>query len=662
MPGVSEVARKPSPVVCRTDAASCEDLDLQLSRSWLRIAVAAVFAGQGMVLSLALNMTPPPYGSTPYWVLHGALMLSTFVVLLFLGGPLFAATFGMLRARRLSIEGLFTLSLMGALIGSLVGSFTGEGNVYYEIVSIVIAIYTFGRMLGERSQLKMLTEADRVREGLEFAQRVRGDGGCETVSTDALEHGERVRVNPGEAFTVDGRVVEGVGYVRETSLTGEPLPVVRRSGDLVRAGTHSVDGFFEVEVLAAAGVREIDRILEAVEHPGGEPSDLQKQANRLTQFFLPVVAGVSVLTALIWWPLAGWQAAVLHSMAVLLVACPCALGLATPVAIWHGLYRLSQLGLVSRDGRLIDALAATRHFYFDKTGTLSEEGLEVVECLISDEWQGAREPLLAMIAEVESRVAHPVASGLLFYCRAHVPVEDHLYTRDLAIHAGVGVSARVKYAGAERFLEIGHFDRDPTGLAAAAGRLLSSEGKQLPVFCGGRLAAIFVLRENLREGASMAWEALGKLDIRCSVLTGDPEPQLALPERIPVSAGLSAEEKASILLAASEAGECPVFVGDGLNDAAAMAAAAASIAMASGVSLAKTTATAQLMNNHLQTLVSAVTLCRSIHLRLRGNLRYAATYNVIGMTLAALGWLHPVAAALIMLVSSFFVTVRAMKG
>ncbi|MDP4880450.1 MAG: HAD-IC family P-type ATPase, partial [Opitutales bacterium] len=327
-----------NPVVCTTDDQDCDALDAQLARSWLRIAIAGVFAGQGMVFSLALNMTPPPFGSTPYWVLHGGLMFSALVVMAFLGGPLFGSTFGMLRSRRLSIEGLFTLSLVGAFVGSVVSSVTGSGSVYYEVVSVVIAIYTVGRMLSERSQARITLESEKLRERYDRANVVGNDGVVEAVSVALVAVGARVRVDPGMPFTVDGVVLSGQGYVRETALTGEPLPVVRRVGDRVRAGTWSVDGAFELKAEAIGGARELDQILQVVEDVSGQPSEMQAQANRLIQFFLPLVALVSIGTA-VYWSFAGtWVQAAFNSMAVLLVACPCALGLATPVAIWQGLY------------------------------------------------------------------------------------------------------------------------------------------------------------------------------------------------------------------------------------------------------------------------------------------------------------------------------------
>lgn len=652
-----------SPVVCRVDG-NCDDLDLdlKLSKSWLRIAVAGVFAGQGMVFSLALNMTPQDYGTPTYWALHGILIFSSLVVMAFLGGPLFASTFGMLRARQLSIEGLFTLSLMGAFIGSVAGSVTGQGSVYYEIVSIVIAIYTFGRMLGERSQAKLQAESRQLREVFDRAVRLDAAGEACELPVSELQRGDRVRVDPGAAFTLDGIVRAGVGYVRETALTGEPLPVVRRAGDRVRAGTFSEDGSFEVEVTAVAGERELDRILDTVESFSGQPSQLQTQANKLIQYFLPVVALVALGTALTWAFLGTWQDVVFNSMAVLLVACPCALGLATPVAIWNGLYRLARLGLVSRDGALIDGLAQARSIYFDKTGTLSESEMHVGEVLVVPDWEARRDELLAAVAVVEARLPHPVAralAGLVADGSAPAPrIED---VRSIP---GAGVEALAQLAGAKVQLRIG----EPQAGADEAARhelerhLLMQVGKRVYVSIDARVVAVVVLLERAREGLPSLWAQLASLGVRAEVLTGDPQPGLEIPASVPLRAGLSSEDKAAIIRQAVESGESPCLIGDGINDAAAMSLATSSISMGSGTGFTQSAAMGQLSDDRIEVLPEAIRLARGVHSRLRGNLIYAAAYNVIGMALAVAGWLHPVAAALIMLVSSAFVTLRAIRA
>ena len=648
-------------VVCRTDDVDCDDLDLKLSQSWLRIAIASVFAGQGMVLSLALNMTPPPYSSTAYWVLHCGLILSSLVVLGFLGGPLFVSTLEMIRKRRLSIEGLFTLSLFGAFAGSLYGSFTGKGSVYYEIVAIVIAIYTFGRMVSIRSQEKVLLEVERVRLNLDQAVRISPEGRLERVNSSELGLGDRVRVEPGESFSVDGQILEGAGYVSETALTGEPVPVVRGEGDRVRAATHSVDGSFLVSVEAVRGDREIDRILKTVEDPDGKPSEYQDQANRLSQIFLPVVALVSLVTAVAWFFAAGWQAAFLNSMAVLLVACPCALGLATPVAIWHGLYRLSAQGIVSRDGALIDALAKTRRVFFDKTGTLSENELEVAAYHVLPEFKTDKSEFLRASFGIEKEVGHPVAKGIARYCE-ELGV-DALEVQTRRIVPGRGVVVETSVGGEMRQFHLGSFDLDAGTVDRVRAEIASSGGKRVFLFKNEKLGAVFVLKERFRDSVGDLWEALEQRGVETEILTGDPEPDSSLPIPIGVSlhSGLSAEGKWDRVRRSVEQGEHPVFVGDGVNDSPSMAVAAASISLESGAALSKFRASAQILDERLSAIPPAIDSSREIRRRLKGNLVYAATYNVVGMTLAGAGLLHPVFAALLMLVSSFLVTARALK-
>jgi heavy metal translocating P-type ATPase len=659
----SSTASQDRAVVCTTADQDCDAMDLQLSRSWLRIAVACVFAGQGMVFSLAMNMTPPPFDSTAYWVLHGGLIFSALVVMLFLGGPLFRSTFGMLKARRFSIEGLFTLSLVGAFVGSLVSTLTGAGGVFYEVVSIVIAIYTVGRMLSERSQARLVLESERLRERYDRVQVIDASGETVEIPLAEVTVGTKVRVDPGAPFTVDGVVLSGVGYVRETALTGEPLPVVRHVGDRVRAGTWSVDGAFDLRADAVEGERELDTILQTVEDASGRPSEMQTQANDLIQGFLPLVAGVSAATAIYWGLMGTWVEAVFNSMAVLLVACPCALGLATPVAIWQGLYQLARIGLVSRNGTLIDALAQTRHVFFDKTGTLSESTMRVAELLIADTWSGEREVLLSTISAIESRVAHPIARALV----DSISIRNHpVQIESLQLLPGQGVEARVTMAGEIRTIRIGEAELvggNYTGeLKRQMTQLIEQGGKRSYVFIDGRPAAIFVLREQMRSGLASIWERLSAMGIRASVLTGDPNPPLAFPPQVELQAGLSAAQKEVIVTASVQAGDFPVLVGDGINDAAAMSQASGSIAMGSGAGFTCSAASGQLTADRVDVLPEAIRLARSVYRRLRGNLIYAACYNLIGMGLAAAGLLHPVAAAVIMLISSFMVTARALSS
>ena len=653
----ASINRKKGPAVVCRDAAECDDLDLRLSKMWLRIAIAGVFAGQGMMLSLALNMTPPAYGSTAYWILHGGLIFSSLVVMAFLGGPLFVSTWNMIRRGRLSIEGLFTLSLVGAFTGSVVVSVSGRGDVFYEVVAVVIAIYTFGRILSERSTARLRMESARLRERFDHA-KIRSEGdGWQRLPLSEISVGAIVRIEPGEAITVDGTVVEGEGYVQETALSGEPLPLVKRAGDYIRAGTHTIDCRLEVEVERTKGQREIDSIIEIVESTDGRPSELQTQANALIQKFLPLVVGVS-LTTLVFWAFAGaWIDAVLNSMAVLLVACPCALGLATPVAISQGLYRLARLGLVSRDGALIDVLAHTRQVFFDKTGTLSEAHLQVTEACFVESLPIPREAVLVAIHHVESPLSHPVAQGLSRYIESLNLEFREENGSNLRLIPGRGLEFELGDSKVQ--VGEGSLAGASDDLAELTGQLRESGGKRIFVFLDGRAVACFVLQECLRDGVGETWPRLHALGLKTDVLTGDPDPQLALPEGVRVESGLRAEEKVTEVMRSRESGDLPLFVGDGINDAAAMSVAVGSIVMDSGASLPASVAMGRLRGDSIAILPESISLARDIHRRLRGNLIFAISYNIVGMSLAAASLLHPVAAALIMIVSSFSVTFRA---
>lgn len=637
--------------LCRAEDPTCGSSDAGITRTWLHVGVAAIFAGQSMVLSLALNMTPPDYGSTAYWVLHGGLIGSALLVFIFLGGSLLRASLAMFRARRLSIDGLFMMSLLGAFVGSLLSTISGTGAIFYEVVSVVIAIHALGRVFSERSLARLKSATDDLSERFDRV-RVKREDQWEWQAVSTLSLGAIVRIEPEEPVSVDGVILKGSGYVNESALSGEPLPIVRRVGDRLRAGTHALDGAFEVKVGAVLGERELDTILKTVRSRASRPSQLQTQADRLIQFFLPLVAGVSLLTGLYWLWAGDWTEAVFNAMAVLLVACPCALGLATPVAIWQGLYRLSQSGLTSRDGALIDVLAQTKRIFFDKTGTLSEGHLQVTECVVLGAWVERQDTLLNAVHVLEAKSEHPVARTLSRYCGAE---DNSLKLTDLKNYPGKGIGGR--FQGFE--LQVGEADLFPAvDILAVEGQLREKNGKRIFAFVEGELAAVFVLREVLRKGIDSVWKALQSLNIAAEVLTGDPKPELELPKTVCLQAGLPAQEKARRVKESCAAGELPLFIGDGVNDSGAMVEATGAIAMGSGAELARGAAGALFVGDQISFLPEGIRLSRAIQQRLRANLIYAALYNSFGMIFAASGNLHPVAAACIMFISSAWVLSR----
>jgi cation transport ATPase len=620
-------------------------------------------------------------------VVHGILMASALGALVFLGGDLVRSAWESVRQRRIGIDLLFLVTLAGAFAGSLVNTFTGAGSVYYEVVAILIVVHTIGKMLGARSRVAALRAVDEMREKFEFCDLVHTDGSATRVRVGALAPGARVRVAPGGAIAVDGEIVSGLGYVQEASMTGEWRPAPRGPGDRVLAGTFSVDGFFEI--LSAGGQRRLDAILDVVSHARLAPSQLQQQADRLMAWFFPLVVGVSMAT-FAWWLAAGpWDRALFNAMAVLLVACPCAMGLATPVAVWGGLARLAEGGLVARTGDFLDALSRVDLLCIDKTGTLSTDTLSVRAWKIEPAFREREIWLKAAVAAVEHGLPHPIAEAL-----RGTAIDDGMMgirVTERRIEPGRGVVASIRdVLGATIDLAVGELELGGNGVLPAA-----TEGKLVYVFVDGERVASVELEERWRDGLSETFDALRGLEIEVEVLSGDgsaaaaisahvhPRPT-ATPQAVcniirykpfvrskraagendgvEILGGLTPAKKHARVEERVGAGRTVLFVGDGINDAAAMSAAQASIAMGGGAALARASAMAVFVGDDLRFLPRAICLARATRRSIRTNLLFASGYNLAGMALAAAGVLHPVAAALLMLGSSVFVSVNSIRA
>lgn len=626
-------------------------------REFWRLLGALLFAGWGMVLSLGVNDASSqgelPFGSPMYNLLHGGLLISTLGVIGLIGGPLLSAFARSVFQRRIQVEALFAISVVGALVASVLSTLTGEGAVFYEVVGITLLIYRVGSLIGERSRAAAHAAVDSLREAYSTAGLMTNDASAvRRVPVAELSVGDRVLVGPGEGIPVDGTIVGGGGFVRETALTGEPLAVNRLPGDTVFAGSDSVDGRFEIAVGCRAGERRIDTVLAAVDDAKLAPSRLQLEADRIAGWFVPVVASVSLGTFLVWSLFGPWAQALFHSMAVLLIACPCALGLATPIAVFSGLYRFSRLGIISRSADLIESLASCDVVVFDKTGTLSMERPEITGVHFDDNSSSGDAFVLSAIRSVEQANPHPVARAL---ATLKVPeAAPVVRVESVRQHAGLGVEATVsKPCGCRVDVKIGS--------GAMLGRRAGTDRGTVFFDVGGTTGRI-ELEEKLREGLSGTMQELRGLGISPRILTGDSAPRWSEIGGVTLETGLTPDQKAEAVRSLESTGRCTVFVGDGINDASAMALASAAIAMGAGADLARSTSTAVLVGDSFSTLPTAIRVARRIRAAIGGNLRFAICYNALGMGIAALGWLHPVAAAMIMVISSVLVSVRAVRS
>ncbi len=660
------------------------------------LVVCLVVAGWGMIFTLGVNdaarLGELHQGMPIYWVLHGGLLASALTVVVLLGGPLVRALTGSLAQRRISVEGLFLLSACGALVGSVVASVTGQGAIYYEVVAITLTIYSVGRVVTARSRAAAWEQVAQTRAQWGKARLRQPDGQTVEVAVASLKPGDGVAVAAGGLITVDGRVTLGTALVRETSLTGEPYPVAKRPGDAVLAGSYALDGALVVEVTAGSEGRRLDAVLASVEQAQAQPSQLQRKADEISRWFVPAVATISLLTWVGWWPVVGATEALLRAMAVLLVACPCALGLATPLAIFSGMLALSRIGLVAKTGALIDGLSRCDAVVFDKTGTLSEDALTDPQWHWTEAGNSREALVREAVALVERESQHPVAVALSRAAQAadrplscdHDPAAEsrespsvavpRLILRESRLVPGQGVAARLSLAPDDRALPQlrdlpAEFELTLLSEAASPKQRSAQESLgdreaqpsayRVVVTMDGQRMATVALREVLRPTAQQALTALKQLGIDCRILTGDAAPAWNALEGVTLEVGLTPAEKEARLRAWAAAGRTVLFVGDGVNDAPAMAHATASIAVESGTDLAKATADGVLLGGNLAQIPAAVILARRIQATVQSNFRYALIYNLFGVGLAVAGVLQPLWAVLIMLSSSALVSFRA---
>ncbi len=627
---------------------------------WFRIALGAVIASQAMVLGLALNLSEPE--GIARTVLHGALMASAIAVIALLGWPLARSAWDCACRRTIGVELLFLSGVIGAFGASAWSTFTGVGAVYYEVVAVLLTVYTAGKALTAKVREQALAETGRLREAFGTARL--GDA---MVPVASVEIGDRVRVLPGEAVPVDGVIVAGEAFVRETPLTGEPEPVVRRPGDPVLAGGFSEDGELLVEATVPGRARRIDELLRLVEKARGtlEHTSAQAQADRLAAWFLPVVL-LTAIGSFGWWASQGrWREGLFHGLSVLLVACPCALGLATPLGLWQALATLAARGVVVRDASALERLADADIAVFDKTGTLSEAQMTLAD-FVATGGPTERAQLMAMVSAVQRLSSHPVArafhapdtgdkSGYRVHSFRSVPargVEAWVHgPGDEEVHLRIGVREWACLGGDSDELE----------------KLVRASGGRVWISTDGKAAGVGVVRERLRDGAGAALQRLEALGLPVRVLSGDrPERVRELVgDNLPASkfeGAMTPADKAERVGSWQAEGRRTLFIGDGVNDAPALRAAHVGIGLNEGAPLAGAVADVVLCGSNLGEIPFAVDLSRRVRDSIRGNLLFAAFYNGVGMILAATGHLHPVAAALLMAGSSAVVGWRAWRS
>ncbi|SHG94392.1 heavy metal translocating P-type ATPase [Halobaculum gomorrense] len=630
------------------------------------------FFGMMAMLWYVLFLYPTYFGLPPEALLFGLrggagsfllanVWVSATVVLGYTGAPLLRGAYVAVRTRQPNMDLLVALAATTAYLYSTLGILLGRVEVYFDVTIVVVVAVTVGTYYEERVKRRAVGElTDLTRDRVAEARLVTPDG-TEIVPVEAVEGGDRVVVRSGERVPVDGTVREGTAAVDESLVTGESLPVRRGPGATVRGGTVVSDGRLAVEA-DDGGARTLDRVVSLLWDVRGEGAP-QRLADALATVFVPVVLVLGTLAFAVHLALGTPPtAALLTGLAVLVVSCPCALGLATPLAIAAGTRSLLADGVVLTDGSAVETADDVDVVALDKTGTLTTGEMALREALPAQET--SRDELLGRAAAVEARSDHPVAAAIVDAAtRRSDPPEfgPDSSVEGFETHPGRGVSgrvdggARVTVGGESLFtndgIDVPAAMRERYAAAEAAGHLAACVG------WGGAVRGVLVARDDPRPGWRAAVAALGE-DRRVVVLTGDEGPaadRLRDADGVDeVYAGLPPEAKTETVRRLRESGTV-AMVGDGSNDAPALAAADLGVAVASGTELAADAADAVLVGRDLAAVDRALDTLAATRRRVRENLAWAFLYNAIAVPAAVLGVVTPLLAAVAMAASSLLV-------
>jgi Cu2+-exporting ATPase len=574
-------------------------------------------------------------------------LLITTPIFFYSGLPFYRSARVALRNRQLNMDVPVSLALIAAFLASVWATVSRQGDTYYDSITMFIFFLLSSHFLEMRARQRAGDiAATLMAMAPQLATRIEADGAQNVVGAAELVAGDQVLVKPGETIPADADVLEGNSAVSEALLTGEPLPVAKQAGDRVIGGSVNSDGSLLLRVTRTAGEGMLGSLNRLLNRALAEKPLLARRADAIAQVFVGLVLVFSVLVFAAWLHLDGFQHAFWITLAVLVATCPCALSLATPVALTSATSALAERGFLISRGHVLETLAAATHVIFDKTGTLTTGALHIEECTTV---RGDAEAALRLVCALELRSEHPVAKAFQALPTQPLPEATHLEHV-----AGAGVAADIE----GRRYRFGH-----AGFALGAGSTADRERLWLADDEGA--IASFRLTDTLRPEAAQVVRQLQARGLRAWLLSGDPSgtPQAMAAELgiEHVHGGLSPDDKRDRVLALQQAGAVVMMVGDGVNDAPVLAQAHLSVAMASGTDLAQITADSLLLRDDLRTLVIARDTSRRSGTIIRQNLGWALAYNLSALPFAALGWLPPWAAALGMSLSSLVVVGNALR-
>ena len=615
-----------------------------------RLVVAAV-AGLPVV---AVSMVPPLRFDGWRW----AALAASALVVFGSGWSFHRAAIRNLRHRAATMDTLVSLGTTAAWVWSTVVLVAGidDGHVYFETGTVIVALVLLGKWLEARATRRS-GEALRALARLGADTALLADG-TEIPAAD-LVVGQRFIVRPGERIATDGTVVSGASAVDMSMVTGEPVPVEIAPGDEVIGATINADGTLEVEATRVGADTALAQIVRLVDEAQGGRAAVQRLADRVASVFVPAVVVLAALTLGVWFAAGSAPSdAFTAAVAVLIISCPCALGLATPLAVMVGTGRGAQLGVIIKGAEVLEDTRRVDAVVLDKTGTVTEGRLEVVDAVAAPGAAADAAALGLLAGALESRSEHPVGAAIARRWPSSRTITD------FANRPGVGVVGRVD--GAEvRVGRRGLFDQVPEAVEAAAAAAEARGHTTVLVGRGTAAEAVIALADTVKPTSRQAVQELRSMGLEVSLLTGDNRRTArSVGDAIgvdDVTAEVLPGDKADVVVRLQEAGKRVAVVGDGINDAPALAQADLGIAVGTGADVAVEASDLTIVGGDLRAVADAIALSRRTLATIKANLFWAFAYNVAAIPLAATGVLSPMAAAAAMGASSLFVVTNSLR-
>ena len=547
----------------------------------------------------------------------------------------------------------------------------GSRVVYFEAAAVIVTLILLGRYLEARAKGRTGAAIAKLMGLRATSARVERDGAVIELPLEKIETGDIIYLRPGEKIATDGIVVEGQSYVDESMITGEPVPVEKTGGAALVGGTVNGTGSLTYRATKVGGDTVLAQIIRMVEEAQGAKLPIQDLVNRITLWFVPAVIAVALVTFGLWLAFGpSLSHALVAAVAVLIIACPCAMGLATPTSIMVGTGRAAQLGVLFRQGDALQSLQGVKTVALDKTGTLTKGTPELTDLVLMDDL--TEDEVLPLIGAVEARSEHPIAQAILRRAEAAGPVPREV--SDFQSHTGYGVSALVAgrrvTLGADRLMTREGID---LGNAQRISADLAKDGKT-PLFAAidGKLAAVIAVADPIKPGTPEAIARLHDLNLEVAMITGDNR---GTAEAIAAQLGIDRvvaevlpDGKVAAIDDLRKGDNRIAYVGDGINDAPALAQADVGLAIGTGTDVAIEAADVVLMSGDLRAVVNAIDVSQRSMANIRQNLFWAFGYNVLLIPVAAgafyplTGWLlSPALAAGAMALSSVFVLSNALR-